>query len=65
MVTTVLKEKVWQTGEGREIRARTDGEEAEVVLESKELLQKSVTARGQTLRRCRRVNQKGTLPIGR
>jgi hypothetical protein len=53
------------TGEDREIRARTDGKEAEVVLESKKLLQKSVTARDQTLRRRRRVNKKETLPISR
>ena len=53
------------TGEGREIKARTDAKEAEVVAESKKLLQKSVTARDQTLRRRRRVTKKETLSITR
>jgi hypothetical protein len=53
------------TGEGREIKARTDAKEAEVVAESNKLLQKSVTARDQTLSRRRRVNKKETLPISR
>ena len=53
------------TGEAREIKARTDAKEAEVVAESKKLLQKSVTARDQTLRGRRRVNKKETLPISR
>jgi hypothetical protein len=52
------------TGEGREIKARTDAKEAEVVAESKKLLQKSVTATDQTLRR-RRINKKETLPPSR
>ena len=51
------------TGESREIKARTDAKEAEVVEESKKLLQKAVTATDQTLRRRRRVNKKETLPI--
>jgi hypothetical protein len=53
------------TGEDREIKARTDAKEAEVVAESKKLLQKSATAADQTLRRRRRVNQKETLPTSR
>ena len=53
------------TGEGREIKARTDAKEAEVVAEAKKLLQKSVTATDQTLRRRRRVNKKETLPMSR
>jgi hypothetical protein len=53
------------TGEGREIKERTDAKEAEVVAESKKLLQKSVTARDQTLSRRRRVNKKETLPTSR
>lgn len=53
------------TGEGREIKARTDAKEAEVVAESKKLSQKSVTARDQTLRRRRRVTKKETLSITR
>jgi hypothetical protein len=53
------------TGEGREIKVRTDAKEAEVVAESKKLLQKSVTARDQTLSRRCRVNKKGTLPTSR
>jgi hypothetical protein len=48
------------TGEGREIKVRTDAKEEEVVAESKKLLQKSVTARDQTMRRRPRVNQKET-----
>ena len=66
MATTIEKEKVMaDTGEGREIKARTDAKEAEVVAESKKLLQKSVTATDQTLRRRRRVNKKEALPISR
>jgi hypothetical protein len=53
------------TGEGREIKTRTDAKEAEVVAESKKLLQKSVTARDQILRGRRRVNKKETLPMSR
>ena len=53
------------TGERREIKARTDAKEAEVVAESKKLLQKSVTTTDQTLRRRRRVNKKETLPMSR
>ena len=52
------------TGEGREIKARSVAKEAEVVAESKKLLLKAVTATDQTLRRRRRVNTKGTLPRG-
>ena len=51
------------TGEGREIKARSVAKEAEVVAESKKLLLKAVTATDQTLRRRRRVNTKGTLPV--
>ena len=58
-------ERMADTGEGREIKARTDAKEAEVVAESNKLLQKSVTARDQTLSRRRRVNKKETLPISR
>jgi hypothetical protein len=58
-------ESMADTGEGREIKARTDAKEAEVVAESKKLLQKSVTARDQTLSRRRRVNKKETLPMSR
>jgi hypothetical protein len=53
------------TGEGREIKVRTDAKEAEVVAASKKLLQKSVTARDQTLRRRRRDNEKEVLPMSR
>ena len=53
------------TGEDREIKARTDAKEAEVVAESNKLLQKAVTARDQTSRRRRRVNKKETLPVAR
>jgi hypothetical protein len=58
-------ESMADTGEGREIKARTDAKEEEVVAESKKLLQKSVTARDQTVRRRPRVNQKETLPMSR
>lgn len=50
------------TGERREIKARTDAKEAEVVAESKKLLQESVTTSDQTLRRRRRVNKKEAVP---
>ncbi len=53
------------TGEGREIKARTDAKEAEVVAESRKLLQKSETATDQALRRRRRVNKKEILPMTR
>lgn len=53
------------TGEGREIKARTDAKEEEVVAESKKLLQESVTARDQTMRRRPRINKKETLPMSR
>jgi hypothetical protein len=53
------------TGERREIKARTDTKEAEVVAESKKLLQNSVTATNQTLRTRRRVNKKEALPTTR
>lgn len=53
------------TGEGREIKSRTDAKEEEVVAESKELLQKSIAATGQRLRRRRLVNQQETPPSGR
>ena len=39
-------ESMADTGEGREIKARTDAKEAEVVAESKKLLQKSVDRHG-------------------
>jgi hypothetical protein len=58
-------ESMADTGEGREIKTRTDAKEAEVVAESKKLLQKSVTARDQILRGRRRVNKKETLPMSR
>jgi hypothetical protein len=58
-------ESMADTGEAREIKARTDAKEEEVVAESKKLLQKSVTAKDQTLRRRRRVNKKETLPTSR
>ena len=65
-MAAIAKERAWQTREnGREIKARTDAKEAEVVAESKKLLQKSVTATDQTLRRRRRVNKKETLPTSR
>jgi hypothetical protein len=51
------------TGEGREIKARTDAKEGEVVAESEKMLQKSVTARDQTMRRRPRVNKKETLAM--
>jgi hypothetical protein len=53
------------TGERREIKARTHAKEAEVVAESKKLLQESVTTSDQTLPRRRRVNKKETVPISR
>ena len=46
------------TGERREIKVRTDAKEAEVVVESKKLLQASLTTTDQTLRRRDRVNKK-------
>jgi len=53
------------TGEGREIKSRTDAKEEEVVAESKKLLQKSIAAKGQRLRRRRSVNQQETPPLSR
>ena len=53
------------TGERREIKERIDAKEEEVVAESKNLLQKSMTQLDQILRRRRRVNQKETLPGNR
>ena len=53
------------TGEGREINARTDAKEAEVVAEAKTMLRKSVTATNQSLRRRRRVNKKEAQPVSR
>ena len=53
------------TGERREIKERTDAKEEEVVAESKNLLQESVTKSDQILRRRGRVNQKETLPRNR
>jgi hypothetical protein len=58
-------EHMAETGEAREIKARTDAKEAEVVAESKKLLQESIAATAQTLRRRRRVNKKETLSISR
>ncbi len=53
------------TGERREIKERTDAKEEEVVAESKNLWQESVTKLDQILRRRRRDNQKVTLPGNR
>ena len=50
------------TGERREIKSRADAKEAEVVVESKKLLQESVTTTDQTLRTRGWVNKKETLP---
>ena len=50
------------TGEAREIKSRADAKEAEVVAESKKLLQESVTAAHQISRRRRRADKKETLP---
>ena len=50
------------TGEDREIKERADAKEAEVVAESKKLLQKSIAATDQELGRRRRVTKKETLP---
>jgi hypothetical protein len=50
------------TGERREIKARTRAKEAKIVAESKKLLQKSMAATGQGLGRHRRVIKKETLP---
>jgi hypothetical protein len=58
-------ESMADTGEGREIKARTDAKEAEIVAESKKLLQQSVTTTDQTLRRRRRVNKQETPPMTR
>jgi hypothetical protein len=53
------------TGERREIKSRADAKEAEVVVESKKLLQESVTTTDQTLRRPGHVNKEETLPTSR
>jgi hypothetical protein len=53
------------TGERREIKARTGAKEAEIVAESKKLLQKSMAGTGQALGRRRRVINKETLPTNR
>jgi hypothetical protein len=53
------------TGERREIKSRAEAKEAEVVAESKKLLQESVTTTDQTVRRLGRVNKKETLPTSR
>ena len=53
------------TGERREIKARTGAKEAEIVAESKKLLQKSMAATGQALGIRRRVIEKETLPTNR
>ncbi len=58
-------EHMADTGERREIKARTDAKEAEVVAESKKLLQESVTTSDQTLGRRRRVNRKEAVPMSR
>ena len=50
------------TGENREIKEKTEAKEAEIVAESKKLLQKSITDTEQTLSRRRRVTKKETLP---
>lgn len=46
------------TGEGREIKGRSDAKEAEMVSESKKLLQKSKTAKDKALGR----RSRGTKP---
>ena len=53
------------TGEDREIKEHAGAKEAEVVAQSKQLLQKSVTAADQALRRRRRANKKEALPTSR
>ena len=50
------------TGERQEIKSRADAKEAEVVTESKKLLQEPTTTTDQTLRRRGRVNKKESLP---
>ena len=53
------------TGEGREIKERTDAKEAEVVAESKKLLQRSMAEKDLALGRRRRVTKEETLPTER
>jgi len=50
------------TGEGREIKARTDAKEAEIVAEAKTLSQKLMATKDQMLHKRGRVNKKTTLP---
>ena len=53
------------TGEDREIKGRTNAKEAEVVSESKKLLQKSKTAKDQALGRRRRGARSQPAPKNR
>ena len=46
------------TGEDREIKARTDGKEAEIMAESKKLLQESIAATDKALSKRRRLTRK-------
>jgi CheY-like chemotaxis protein len=46
------------TGEDREIKARTDAKEAEVMAESKKLLQESIAATDKALSKRRRLTRK-------
>ena len=52
------------TGEAREIKARTEAKEAEVVAESKKLLQKSMAAADKALSK-RRGSRKEAVTTGR
>jgi hypothetical protein len=62
MATQLL---ITDAGEHREIKARTGAKEAEIVAESKKLLQESMAATGQALVRRRCVIKKETPPTNR
>ena len=53
------------TGEDREIKARTEAKEAEVVAASKKLLQKSIAATDEELSKRRRIARMRTVAPSR
>ena len=53
------------TGEGREIRQRVNAKEAEVVSESKKLLQKMKSTKDRNRGELRDAKKKGTVPKSR
>ncbi|MGC2185943.1 MAG: hypothetical protein WA637_21925 [Terriglobales bacterium] len=53
------------TGENREIKARTEAKESEVVAESKKMLQKSIAATHEALSKRRRITRKETVAPSR